>query len=110
MSETESHDEKMTRIARELGAALRLQAEGAWKTVRTSERGEKQAHAWRFRRTAKGSPRFLRVTHEAMEQGDDPVPLLLSHLGTGRWLDRLNSGETSLVLAAGGRLERGTER
>jgi hypothetical protein len=107
MSLNESQDEKMTRITAELSKALRRQAAGTWRRVKTANRGEETRHAWKFRPTPDGSSRFLRITHEAMTQGDDPVPQLLSNLSAGRWLARLDDGpETSLLLQADGRLER----
>ena len=106
MTPNESQDEKMTRIAAELSKALRRQAAGTWRRVRTANRGEDTRHAWKFQPTPEGSSRFLRITHEAMK-GDNPVPQLLSHLSAGRWLARLDDGpETSLLLQADGRLER----
>ena len=105
MTPNESQDEKMARITAELGKALRRQAAGTWRRVRTADRGEETRHAWKFRPTPDGSARFLRITHEAMTQGD--VPQLLNHLSAGRWLARLDDGpETSLLLQADGRLER----
>jgi hypothetical protein len=105
MTPNETHEEKMTRIAAELGTALRRQAAGTWRRVRTGERAETNSHAWKFRPAPDADVRFLRVTHEAMDQGD--VPTLLKHLSAGRWLARLDDGpETSLVLNAGGRLAR----
>jgi hypothetical protein len=105
MTSNESQDEKMTRITAELSKALRRQAAGTWRRVRTANRGETARHAWKFQPTPDGSSRFLRITHEAMTQGD--VPQLLSNLSAGRWLARLDDGpETSLLLQADGRLER----
>ncbi|HEX7242356.1 MAG TPA: hypothetical protein VF263_18860 [Longimicrobiaceae bacterium] len=98
----ETHEQKMTRVARELGSALREQAAGRWGEVRTADRGEDHGHAWKFRTSPKDDGRFLRVSHRAMEERD--VPTLLEHLAAGRWLDRLNE-ETSLMLHADGRLE-----
>jgi hypothetical protein len=107
MTPNESHDEKMTRITAELSKALRRQAAGTWRRVRTANRGEAARHAWKFQPTPDGSSRFLRITHEAMTQGDDPVAQMLSNLSAGRWLARLDDGpETSLLLQADGRLER----
>lgn len=107
MTPNETHNEKMTRISAELSKALRRQAMGTWRRVRTKNRGETDRHAWQFSPTEEGTSRFLRITHEAMDQGDDPVPQLLSNLSAGRWLARLDDGpETSLVLGADGRLER----
>jgi hypothetical protein len=107
MTPNETHEEKMARIATELGTALRRQAAGTWRRVRTADRAEPQGHVWKFRPTPDGASRFLRVSHKAMDQGENPVPLLLSQLSEGRWLARLDDGpETSLVLGSGGRLDR----
>ena len=107
MTPGETHDEKMARITAELSKALRRQAMGTWRRVKTANRGEATRHAWKFLPTADGSARFLRISHEAMEHGDDPVAQLLSSLSAGRWLARLDDGpETSLMLQADGRLER----
>ena len=106
MDQPETHDQKMSRVARELDAAIRRLAEGRWGSVRLADRDEGRRHAWRFRRGPKSGARFLRVTHRAMDQGENPVPLLMEQLAEGRWLDRLNGGaDGSLVLDAGGRLE-----
>lgn len=106
MTPNETHDEKMTRIVTELGTALRTQAAGTWRRVRTAERAEPRGHAWKFRPEPDSDMRFLRVSHEAMDQGDDPVPTLLKQLTAGKWLSRLDGTETSLVLNAGGKLGR----
>lgn len=106
MARNETHKQKMSRVARELGAAVRREAAGKWTRLRVGERDEKGRHAWKFQPGPNAGVRFLRVTHRAMDQSDNPVPLLLEHLEAGRWLDRLNDGpETSLVLDEGGRLE-----
>ena len=106
MTPNESHEQKMVRITGELDKALRRQAEGTWRRVRTADRAEPRGHAWQFRPAPDAATRFLRVSHKAMEQNENPVPLLLSQLSEGRWLARLDDGpETSLVLGAGGRLE-----
>lgn len=106
MAHHETHDQKMSRIARELGTALRQETAGRWGAVRTAGRGEDRRHAWRFRSDSDGSDRFLRVTHKAMMQDENPVPRLVEQLKAGRWLDRLKEGpETSLVLFKSGRLE-----
>lgn len=104
MTPNETREQKMIRISAALDKALRRQATGAWGPVRTSDRSEAGGHAWKF--APDGGSRFLRVSHAAMDQGDDPVKLLLSHLNDGRWLSRLDDGgETSLVLKTGGRLK-----
>jgi hypothetical protein len=105
MTPNETHDEKMARITTELGTALRRQAAGTWRRVRTADRAEPQGHVWKFRPTPDAASRFLRVSHKAMDQS--PVPQLLSQLSEGRWLARLDDGpETSLVLGAGGRVDQ----
>lgn len=103
----ESHDRRIARVTQQLSAALKKQAAGRWGAVRTAGRGEAGRYAWRFAH-ADGSRahRFLRVTHKAMLQSANPLPVLLAQLQAGRWLDRLNGdSETSLVLRAGGQLE-----
>lgn len=102
MELNESRDEQRSRVAKELGAALRRQAAGKWKRVRMTDRDESRGHAWKFRPTPESELRFLRVSNEAMEE---PVAQVMAHLQKGRWLDRLNAGpETSLVLEKNGRL------
>ncbi|HET6233085.1 MAG TPA: hypothetical protein VFE05_23610 [Longimicrobiaceae bacterium] len=109
MAPRENKNDKLTRITRELGTALRRQAAGTWSTVKTSERGEERRHAWRFRPDQDSGVRFLRVTHDALN--DEDAGQLLEHLTAARWLDRLHDGpETSLVLDKGGRVERWIER
>lgn len=107
MIRNQSHEQQISRVARELGTALRRQAKGKWTAVRTAGRSEDRRHAWRFAHAdSSQGTRFLRVTHKAMMQSAAPVPMLLEQLNAGRWLDRLNEGpETSLVLRSGGRLE-----
>ena len=108
MALDESQDEKRTRVAKELGAALRRQAAGTWKRVKTMDRDEVGGHAWKFKPGPEADLRFLRVSNEAMDQ---PVPQLLAHLKKGKWLDRLDGGdETSLVLEKDGRLRPAAER
>jgi len=102
MTPNESQEEKMIRIAAELGTALRRQAAGTWRGVRMGERAETRGHAFKFRPTPDADVRYLRVSHEAMDQG---VPTLLAQLSAGNWLSRLDT-ETSLVLNAGGKLGR----
>lgn len=105
MTPNETHEAKIV----ELGKALRRQAAGTWRRVRTADRSESRGHAWQFRPTPEGATRFLRVSHAAMDQAE--VPALLQHLSAGRWLARLDDGpETSLVLKSGGRLERFSQK
>ena len=106
MARNEAHDQNMSRVARELGTALKHETANKWGAVRMQVREEDRRHAWRFRSDSDGSQRFLRVTHKAMSQSDNPVPMLIEQLQAGRWLDRLQGGpETSLVLFKDGRLE-----
>ena len=105
MARKESQAQKVARVSRELGAAVKREAAGRWKTVRTGDREEKQRHAYRFQPTPGSGTRYLRVTHAAMVEGDDPVPSLMQHLSAARWLDRLDGDDTSLVLHEGGRIE-----
>lgn len=103
MAKRETHEQKMSRVAKELGDAVRRQASGKWSTMRMGERDESHGHAFKFRPTPGSDIRYLRVTHKAMGQ---PVPVLMEQLQAGRWLDRLTDGpETSLVLHEDGRLE-----
>ena len=107
MIQNESSDRRISRVTHQLSAALKRQAAGKWGTVQTAGRNENGRYAWRIAH-ADGSQahRFLRVTHEAMLQSANPLPVLLEQLNTGRWLDRLTGdSETSLVLRSGGRLE-----
>ena len=104
MARKESQAQKVARVSRELGVAVKREAAGRWKTVRTGDRREKNRHAWRFQPAPGSDVRYLRVTHAAMVEGEDPVPALLQHLSAAQWLDRLDGSETSLVLHEGGRL------
>ena len=102
----EIRHQKVAKVARELGLALRRQARGQWDAVKTAERNEGNRHVWRFRSAAGGDERFLHVAHEVMVKGDDPAGELLRQLQVGQWLERLNQGpETALLLSKGGRLE-----
>ncbi|MDB4947486.1 MAG: hypothetical protein JWM27_135 [Gemmatimonadetes bacterium] len=105
MAKNDAQNEKATRVARELGSALKRQARRRWETVRTAERNEGPRHVWRFKPGPDGTDRFLYVTHEALTTGEDPTPVLLEQLKAGRWLDRLDGAETTLVLSKGGSLE-----
>ena len=104
MEANESHREKLDRVAREMGAAIRRQARRRWDAVRTAERNERGSHVWRFQPGEGGEERYLHVTHEAMAQAD--APRLLEQLRAGHWLSRLSRGPaTALVLGRDGRLE-----
>jgi hypothetical protein len=102
----EIRHQKVAKVAKELGPALRRQARGQWETVKTAERNEGNRHVWRFRPNPDGPERFLHVAHEVMVKGDDPAAELLRQLQVGQWIERLTSGpETALLLSKGGRLE-----
>ena len=112
MIQNESHDRRISRVTHQLSAALKQQAAGKWGTVQTAGRSESGRYAWRFAHAdGNQAHRFLRVTHKAMLQSANPLPVLLEQLNAGRWLDRLTGeSETSLVLRSGGRLENGARR
>ena len=66
MTPNETHEAKIV----ELGKALRRQAAGTWRRVRTADRSESRGHAWQFRPTPDATTRFLRVSHAAMDQAE----------------------------------------
>jgi hypothetical protein len=101
----ETTKQKLTRVARELGAAMHQQAGGRWSSLRTAKRDLGDRHVWRFR-TGGGDPdRFLLLSHRSMTEGEDPTTTVLSQLNQQRWLDRLHEGpETHFRLAPSGRL------
>lgn len=106
MAQGETNHEKLDRVARQMGSAIRRQAHRRWETVRTAERNQGGRHVWRFQSGPEGGDRFLHVPHETMVQGDDPAPVLLAQLRKERWLDRMDEGAaTSLLLSKSGRLE-----
>lgn len=105
MDRKETQKERVTRVAQELGSAIRRQARGRWKTVRTADRNEPGRHVWRFMETPEGAARFLHVEHKAMTSGKDASGRLLGQLEAERWLDRLQQGpETALLLSRDGQL------
>jgi len=106
----ESTEQKLARVARELGAAMRQQASGRWGAVRTAKRNLGDRHVWRFR-SGEGQPdRFLHLSHESMLRGANPATTLLSQLNAAGWLDRMQRGpETSFLLSRNGEL-RGRSR
>jgi hypothetical protein len=102
----EIRQQRVASVARELGSALRTQARGQWKRVRTAERNEGNRHVWRFRDGVDGPDRFLHVAHEVMARREDPTRELLRQLQAGKWIERLEQGpETALLLSRGGTLE-----
>jgi hypothetical protein len=105
MDAMETPQQKLTRVAREVGTVIREQAGGRWERVRTAERNEGKRHVWRFR--SGGQPdRFLHLSHRAMTKGEDPTTTLLAQLQRADWLDRMQQGpETTFFLAPSGRLQ-----
>lgn len=102
MDRKETRQQRVTRVAQELSAALRQQVRGRWK-VRTADRNEPGRHVWRFREGPDARARFLHVEHRAMTE--NPTARLLELLDAERWLDRLQQGpETALVLSQDGQL------
>lgn len=104
MSE-ETTDQKIARVAREVGSALRSQAGSRWDSLRLGRRNLGNRHVWRFR-TGGGDPdRYLLLSHRSMTNGRDPAATVLAQLREERWLDRMQAGpETLFTLAANGRL------
>jgi hypothetical protein len=105
MERHETKQQKLARVAHELGAAMRSQAGGRWGSVRTARRNLGDRHVWRFR-PGDGEPdRFLLLPHRAMMEGENPTATLLAQLEQARWLDRMQAGpETSFRLSSNGRL------
>ena len=103
MNPSESQREQITRVAGELSPAIREQARGRWKRVRTAERNERGRHVWRFRAGPGEGERFLHIEHRAMVGGDAGTSLL-EQLRNGRWLDLLQGSQTSVLLSSDGRL------
>ncbi|HEX2095334.1 MAG TPA: hypothetical protein VHG28_23260 [Longimicrobiaceae bacterium] len=105
MDPKETKRQQITRVAQELSTAIRRQARGRWKEVRTAERNEPGRHVWRFQPGRGGSERFLHIEHRAMVQGKNPAARLLKRLEAEEWLDRLQQGpETALLLSRDGQL------
>ncbi len=111
MDRNETSQQKLARVADEIGSAIRQQARGRWADVRTAERSSDGRHVWRFRPGAGEPDRFLHLSHRAMTEGTNPAGRVLRQLTEAHWLDRLTTGpETSFVLAPSGRLRaRGPE-
>ena len=103
MNPSESQREQITRVAGELSPAIREQARGRWKRVRTAERNERGRHVWRFRAGPGEGERFLHIEHRAMARGDAGASLL-EQLRAGRWLDLLQDPQTAVLLSSDGRL------
>ena len=104
MTSRETEKQRITRVAGELGAAIREQARGRWKRVRTAERNERGRHVWRFRAGPGEGERFLHIEHRAMVQGRGTASSLLQQLEAGRWLDLLQASDTAVLLSDDGQL------
>ncbi len=101
----ESPEQKLARVAQEVGTALRKQVSGRWGGVRTARRSSSKRHVWRFRPGSGQPDRFLHLSHRAMVEGDDPTSRLLGQLKEAGWLERMQRGpETSFRLGASGEL------
>jgi len=98
MNPQESQKQRITRVAGELSAAIKRQARGRWRQVRTAERNEPGRHVWRFQAGPDGGERFLHIEHEAMVHGKNPAAALMEHLRSGQWLDLLQQGPGNAVL------------
>ena len=105
MNPQESQKQLITRVSGELSTAIKQQARGVWRQVRTAERNEGGRHVWRFMAGPGKAARFLHIEHRAMVQGKDAAARLLEQLGSGRWLDLLQSGpDNSVLLTRDGQL------
>lgn len=105
MKPMETPQQKITRVARELGAAMHRRVGGRLGAVRTAKRNLGNRYVWRFRTGAGEPDRFLHVPHRAMTDGENPTAILLAQLDEARWLDRMQTGpETAFRLMPGGRL------
>jgi hypothetical protein len=98
---TESQKQQITAVAGELSAAIREQARGRWKRVRTAERNEQGRRVWRFRAGPGQGERFLHVEHRAMG-GSATAGALLQQLEAGHWLDQLQGTGAAVLLSRDG--------
>jgi hypothetical protein len=98
MNPQDKQKQQITRVAAELSSAIKEQARGRWRQVRTAERNERGRHVWRFQAGPGAGERFLHIEHRAMVQGKDAGARLLEQLGNGRWLDLLQQGPGNAVL------------
>lgn len=105
MKPMETRQQKLSRVAREIGAEISQQAGGRWRNLRTARRNEGKRHVWRFRAGSGEPDRYLHLSHQAMADGENSAATLLAQLRDARWLDRMQEGpETSFILAPSGRL------
>jgi hypothetical protein len=101
MDPKETPEQRVSRVAQEIGTEIRRQVRGRWKVL-TADRNERGHHVWRFKPAAEDGVRFLHIEHRAMAKGKGSAALL-EQLEAERWLDRLQNGpETSLVLSSDG--------
>jgi hypothetical protein len=111
MDPKETPRQRMNRVARELSSAIRRQARGRWKEVRTAERNERGRHVWRFQPGPEVGERFLHIEHRALAQEKNTAARLLEQLESEQWLDRLQQGpDTALLLSRDGQLAAYPER
>jgi hypothetical protein len=104
MNPHETQKQQITRVAGELSAAIKQQAQGRWRQVRTAERNEPGRHVWRFQEGPGAGARFLHIEHRAMAKGRDAAARLLEQLESGRWLDRLQAPGNAVLLTHDGEL------
>jgi hypothetical protein len=98
MKPQETQKQQITRVAGELSTAIKRQARGRWRQVRTAERNESGRHVWRFVSAPGQDERFLCIEHRSMVQDKNAAAQLLKHLGDGRWMDLLQQGPDNSVL------------
>jgi hypothetical protein len=111
MDPKDTKRQQLSRVERDLGTLIRRQARELWNAMRVAKRNERDHHVWRFRYGPDGQERFLRVSHRAMTQDQNPSGLLFEQLQAGRWMERLHDGpETALLLTSGGQLRSWTPR
>ena len=101
MTPKETQKARITRVAEELSPAIKEQARGRWSRVRVAERNEGGRHVWRFRAGPGERERFLHIEHRAMASDSAS---LLEQLGSGQWLDLLQSSEAAVLLSRDGQL------
>jgi len=105
MEPRETPQQKIARVAHELGAELHRAVDGKWGPLRIARRNLGNRHVWRFRSTGGAPDRFLLLSHRAMTEGENPTARLLAQLEKERWVDRMQAGpETAFSLLPSGRL------
>ncbi len=105
MKPTETRQQKIARVADEVGAGMHSRLGSKWDTVRIARRNRGDQHVWRIRTGSDEPDRYLHLPHRSMTAGDNPTATLLGQLDQGRWLERMESGpETAFRLTPGGQL------